>query len=90
VVRNSNSTVTVTVSITNTGTLPITGLSLMSSTLGGKADSSYSLATTVATGATVTGTITFPSTVVKGRSVLILHLRYAQGTAGAAAVLNVP
>ena len=90
VVRNSNSTVTVTVSITNTGTLPITGLSLMSSTLGGKADTSYSLASTIATGATVTGTITFPSTVTKGRSVLIVHLRYAQGTTGAAAVLNVP
>ncbi len=90
VVRNSNSTVTVTVSVTNTGTVPITGLSLMSSTLGGKAESSYSLASTVATGATATGTVTFPSTVAKGRSVLIVHLRCAQGTTGTAAVLNVP
>ncbi len=90
VVRNGNNTVTVTFYVTNTGTVPITGLAVMSSTLGGKAYSSASIPSTVGTGASITGTITFPSTVTKGRNVVIVHLKYAQGSSAAAAVLNVP
>ncbi len=90
VVRNGNNTVTVSLSVANTGTVPITGLTVVSSTLGGKAFTGSSLPGTVGTGATVTGTVTFPSSVTKGRNVVIVHLKYAQGNSAAAAVLNVP
>ncbi len=87
--RIANGKVTVFFTATNTGTVPLTGITVLSGKLAGKSLISFKLGSSLNVGATTRGVVSFPATVAKGHDILTMQLQYDQGREGIGALVDV-